>query len=328
MSAVETGATFRGWLFDGKGGARRLDDEEAARWTPDQGNLWVDLQSGHHADWLRARSGISEEHATLFFESGAWPRVSRPAPDCVLLVLRLPSRTHAKAKHPPKASVLRLWLEPHRVTSLTPAALVEIQEVRQRIESGAGPRDPSEFLLAVVETFTERLADVMLRVRAELAEIELELEPSQTDGVTRLRRLRRRALEWLRYAGPLRDLLIRLRTLDIPWLSLHHHRWQGVVDFCDEATRELESVGDHSRALHEYLDHRMSEQMNHRLYVLTLVSTILIPVSVVVDIFGANISTRWGNILGSEDPAWFLAYVLFILAFGWLVFVVIRRWLR
>lgn len=347
MSAVGIRAPRRSWLLDGTGKARLLDAAFAENWTPEQGDLWVELETGDGSlpEWLVSKAGLSPESAALFVGSGAWPRVVRPGAECVLLVLRLPGRprapvesristaSHGTAEFHETAeshdtAALCLWIEEHRILSLTSGPIFELDELRRRLADGTGPSGPEEMLLLVVEAFADRVADVVIDLRARLADLELELESSQAKAVARLRRIRRGALEWQRYAEPLRDMLIRLRTLDLPWFSTEHPRFHGAVDFFSEETRELETVVDHSRALHEYLEHRTSEQMNQRLYVLTLVSTILIPVSVVVDVFGANISTKFGNIMGADDPRWFLSYLLFLVVFGWLVFLVIRRWLK
>ena len=72
---------------------------------------------------------------------------------------------------------------------------------------------------------------------------------------------------------------------------------------------ELDSVRDRSVVLHEELASRLSDQINKRMYVLSLVATIFMPLSFLTGLLGVNL----GGIPGADSRWGFLIFVGMIL---------------
>lgn len=318
-------ASAHAWVLDSKGGAREASLETVRRWEPGDGYLWVDWEEEGEAafSWFREESSLGSRMTRQLLESGLWSRVASPDPKSLLVILHLSTKPDGESGD--NANVLRFWMEPHRLFSIGVTRTLGLSHIQRRFQDSTGPRGPAELLLFATEPFASNLADSVMELRSRLTQFDLMVENDESLPLDNLRRIRRVALEWQRYAEPIRDALIRIRSLGLDWLDTGHHRWPAAIDFFDDGTDALDSVVAHSRALHEFLEHRTAEQVNTRLYILTLLTAILMPVSIVVDIFGANISTRLGNILGADEPLWFGAYLALILVTGWIVYVVIRR---
>jgi zinc transporter len=316
------------WLLDGRGGGRRLAEDELARWVPADGQLWIDLDEGS-ADaraWLRGDRGIAGDGRALFEGHRTWPRVAALGPQRLALFWRLPDPDPEGA---PEAFVLlRIWLEPERAISMCTRALPELDEVRRRLAAGEGPTSIGDVLLVGTEGLASGLADDLLELRAALADLEVEFERGDSFPVDELRRLRRSAVYRQRYVDPQRDVLLRVRSLRLRWLAAHPQRWRAAIDYFREGSRELAFIADHARALQDSLTHRTSAQMSRSVYVLTLVSTVLMPVSVVAALLGANISMREGNIAGADSPLWFVGLVVAMGLLGAGVYWFFRRLLR
>ena len=65
--------------------------------------------------------------------------------------------------------------------------------------------------------------------------------------------------------------------------------------------------------------------MNRRVYVLTIVSTILLPLTLIVSLLGGNVSTVDGNILGMRHPAWFIGLCIGLVLLAWGIYQIFRR---
>lgn len=66
--------------------------------------------------------------------------------------------------------------------------------------------------------------------------------------------------------------------------------------------------------------------MNRRIYTLTLVSTLVLPLSLVTSLLGVNISTVDANILSTRDLLWFVGLCFGLVILGLGIFTAFRRW--
>lgn len=87
--------------------------------------------------------------------------------------------------------------------------------------------------------------------------------------------------------------------------------------------QEIDWLVDRVDALQNAIASRTSEQMNRRIY--TLISTIVLPLSLLAGVVGANLSIISGSILGASHPIWFVAFCLGLVLIGWGVFAFFRR---
>ncbi len=113
--------------------------------------------------------------------------------------------------------------------------------------------------------------------------------------------LRRQIIELRRYLAPQREALGHLQTSKIAWIQdVDRLRLREVADRLIRYVEELDSVRDSSIVLHEELASRLSEQLNKRMYALSLVATIFMPLSFLTGLLGVNLGgipgagSRWG----------------------------------
>jgi zinc transporter len=315
----------RAWLLDGRGGARRF--AVPPPWRPEDGPLWIDLDENDPRDrsWLETGSGLRPQDRELFLQDSAWPRALVPAPETLLVFTREGDPAPGAAFD---ASVLfRAWIEPARLISMGPRELPELREVRRRLEGGQGPTTAREILLLLAETAGRALADFVFELHPALAQLELAMERSQPFPSEELRRLRRRAIARKHVVDPQRALLRRVDALERTWPNPENaHRWDALVDHYEEASRALANVVERTQALQEAAADRVADQMNRRIYYLTLFSTLLLPMSLVVGLFGVNLGTADGNIGGARDFRWFVGLCAVLAAVGgWIRWFLRRR---
>lgn len=325
MNADKESHLPRVWQLKGDGTASQLDQQQMQQ--PD-GNQWIELDEKSEADreWLGSEAGIGRAHQARFLRGGTWPVAWVPNSECLALHMRV-LRAADPYREPDRYAMLRIWIEPHRIITVAPPDLPQLAAIKERLENGTGPGNSSAFLLLLIEVMANRLADAVMQLRPNVLDLEYALEQKKPLTSNQIHKVRRRAIELQRYADPQRALLLRLHSLELNWLvDESAEEWRAVADYYVEGSRELDAIVDHTRLLESSLANLTAEQMNRRIYVLTLVSTLVLPLSLISSVFAVGIGTVNGNIMGLEHPLWFLAlcFALFLLGAG--IFLSFRRW--
>jgi zinc transporter len=169
-------------------------------------------------------------------------------------------------------------------------ALAAVDATRRALEGGLR----IESAAALLETIVEQVADTMDRVSDRIAQSLDEIEEQVlSDGVVDLRqklgRLRRSCVRLHRQLSGLRLVFHRLEQNGPaglkPALQLRAGKLAQRLDDLDHAVIEMR---ERSRLLQEELHLKIEEQGNQSLRVLSVLTAILMPPTLVTGIFGMN----------------------------------------
>ncbi|MBW2467177.1 MAG: zinc transporter ZntB, partial [Deltaproteobacteria bacterium] len=122
--------------------------------------------------------------------------------------------------------------------------------------------------------------------------------------------LRRQAISLRRYLSPQREALSRLLTEKITWVD-DADRLR-LRETCDQLVRYLEDLDearDRAAVTQEELVNRLSEQMNNKMYLLSIVAAIFLPLGFLTGLLGINV----GGIPGAESKLGFAGFVLLLI---------------
>lgn len=264
--------------------------EDVLAWTPDQGPLWVHLDRGVEAArvWLTDESGVPPVAALALLQEETRPRCTRFGPH-LLTIFR--AVNHNPGAEPEDMISLRCWMEPSRLISLRTRQVRAIQEVRGELEQGEGPTSIGDLLASIALRVVEHCGPVVEEIEDVLCKIEEEAPEAPIVQLrVELSDLRRQAIELRKFIAPQRDMLGRMCIETMPWLSDTDRAH--VREASDRLTRqieELDSIRDRSAITHEELSTRLNEQLNRRLYALSLVSTTFLPLTFLTGLFGMNV---------------------------------------
>ena len=86
--------------------------------------------------------------------------------------------------------------------------------------------------------------------------------------------------------------------------------------------QDLELVEDRARLMQEEINARLSEASNRTLYLLSLVTTVLLPINLITGVFGMNV----GGLPWLEDPNGFHHVITWMTIAVLLALVLIGRW--
>ena len=155
---------------------------------------------------------------------------------------------------------------------------------------------------------------------AELEEMVLAVDSSSLRY--ELATLRRQAISIRRYLAPEREALSRLIIEKVSWLDDGSRlQLREVNDRLIRHIEDIDAVRERAAVTQEELQSRLSEQMNSRMYVLSVVAAIFLPLGFLTGLLGVNV----GGIPGTDYPMAFLVFtgmlvvvvVLQVLLFRW-----------
>lgn len=308
--------------MDGDGTGRPVEWEELRRWRPGDGHLWVHLDRSAEAarDWLRDESGLSALACEALLAEETRPRVDR-LPDGLIVVFRGVNLN--PGADPEDMVSLRLWVDGHRLISVRHRRLMAIQDIRDRMEAGVFPAGPSMLLADIGRGLAWRMEPVITGLSDRVDELEEEvLTRGAAEIRAKLASLRREIISLRRYLAPQRDAMLRLQAETAAWL-VDESRFE-LREAADQTTRYLEDL-DAARervgVAHEELVSRLSEQLNQRMYLLSVIAAIFLPLGLITGLLGINV----GGLPGANFDDAFWVVCLALAAIGGGLILVLRR---
>ncbi|MDH3977432.1 MAG: zinc transporter ZntB [Gammaproteobacteria bacterium] len=306
---VDNGLIF-GFQLDGNGGGVELEWEKIAVQTGGNQVEWLhfDFTNENVRKWLRDKSGINSLVVDALLHEDSRPRIFEQA-DGLLVTLR-GVNTNPGADAEDMVSI-RLWVQADRIISTRRRQLLSVVGIQQALCEGHGPRSSEALLFMLVKSLGERIEYVVEGLDESIEQLEVDIETGQQKGYeTGFSNLRRQSARIRRYLAPQRDALERLSRLDTPLLSIKVR--EQIHEEANKITRYLEDldlVRERAMVAQEELLARMANEQNSRMYVLSLVAAIFLPLSFLTGLMGMNVA----GLPGTEDPKAFAMLVMLML---------------
>lgn len=299
MTATNDESIFlHAYRLDARPKARALSDAEVAAFSHDEGLLWLhlDVNDEKAREWLFDESGIDELSVEALLAEETRPRAVG-TDEGLLIILRGVNMN--PGAEPEDMVSIRIWLEPHRIITTRRRLLESLQDVRRSAEQGHGPRTPGAFLVQFIERLAERIGTVIESIDDTIDEIEATVERGGgADLYPRLGVLRRQTASIRRYLAPQRDALQRLPTTPGLLTREESHELRELSDRTMRLLEDLELLRERAIVAQEELMNRLARDQNSRLYVLSIVAAVFLPLSFVTGLLGMNVA----GLPGTDDP--------------------------
>ena len=316
-----TGGLIHAYLLDGSGGGRRLDMADVDTWVPGQGVLWVhfDYSNDVARQWIRKQSGLDALVADALLTEETRPRASAMGEGMLLALRGINMNPGAE---PDDMVSVRVWVEEGRIISTRKRVLFSVRDIAEQLDGGHGPTDPADFMVLLADRIVWRMSDTVDQCEDRVAELE-ELVLDKGDRTLRfdLATLRRQTIMLRRYLAPQRDAFARLINEKIVWFDDHSRlRLREISDRLIRHIEDLDAVRERAAVTQEELLSRLSDQMNTRMYVLSVVAAIFLPLGFLTGLLGINV----GGIPGADNPSAFLLFLVFLVGIVVLQIVLFR----
>jgi zinc transporter len=297
------------YILDKKGGGRQIGWDGIDSWQPDQGLLWIhfDYSSQNVQEWLFDKSGLEEVISDALIEEDSRPRCTSFQEG---LLLGLRGVNLNPGADPEDMVGIRIWFETDRIISTRKRKILSISDIRAALEQGIGPESLSDFLVQLAGRMMERMRHVIDDLEDAVADVEDQVLTSESRQLrTELAALRRQAISLRRYFSPQREALSRLLTEKIAWLDESDRiRLREVYDQLTRHIEDLDEARDRAAVTQEQLINSLSEQMNNKMYILSIVAAIFLPLGFLTGLLGINV----GGIPGADSKLGFSVFVILL----------------
>jgi zinc transporter len=306
------------YVIDGKGGGRKVGWDAINYWNPKQGLLWVHLDYSvpEVQNWLANESGLDEVISEALVEEDSRPRCTQ-FHDGLLLGLR--GVNLHPGSDPEDMVGIRIWFGHNRIISTRRRKILSAADIQKSIELGIGPESMSDFLVQITGRMMERMRQVIDGLEDSVADLEDQVLTAESRQLrSKLADLRRQAISLRRYLTPQREALSRLLTEKIAWLEDDARiRLREVSDQLSRYLEDLDEARDRAAVTQEELVNRLSEQMNNKMYLLSIVAAIFLPLGFLTGLLGINV----GGIPGAESKMGFSVFIILLI-----IVVAIQIW--
>jgi len=313
-------------LLDGQGGAKSLDWQAVQNWNPADGELWLhfDYTVAEVRVWFETSSQLDEAIVETLLSGGSRPRFS-PQENGVLIAWR---GVNLNSQSDPDDMVaLRLWRDDHRLISTRRRNLVAVNEVVSAFTRGKGPCSTAELLVELASSMTRKIGRVLDDFDEQMAQLEESvIESHQATLRSELSEFRRQVIVLRRYIAPQKDALLGFSLEKLAWLNQSERTYlREVVDRITRHLEDLEALRERAVVAQEELQNRISEELNSRLYVLSMITAIFLPLGFFTGLFGINVGGMPG--VENTNAFWYLTFVLGILVILQIFYFRWKRWL-
>jgi zinc transporter len=313
-------------LLDGKGGSRDFQWSNVSSWRPGQGCLWLhfNFEEAEVSEWLHGQSNLNELAVLALLSEETRPRTSNLG-DQLLLSLRGVNLN--PGSDPEDMVSIRLWSDGHRIISTGRRQLLSTEDVLERIEAGIGPVDAGGLIVELIDRIVYRMSDTVDNFENDVMTLEERAMSEVADHLRYdLAQLRKQTISLRRYLAPQREALNRLVMEKFGWIT-DDYRMQ-LREISDRLIRHIEdidAVRERAAVTQEELLSQISEQMNKRMYVLSIVAAVFLPLGFFTGLMGINV----GGMPGVEQEGAFWIVVALCVGVTTVLGIVFRlkKWL-
>lgn len=222
---------------------------------------------------------------------------------------------------------VRLYIRPGFIISTGKRPLLSLKDTAAALLEGRGARSTDAIFTELLERLAHRM-DVTVDDFAEHADdLEEKVSAHTTASLkTPLADLRRGLIRMKRYFSPQRDALQQLYDIELSWLGASFaHRIKEVLDKQHRHLEDLTAMQERMTVCQEELQSHISDKMNERMYMLSIVTAVFLPLGFLTGLLGVNV----GGIPGAENPLafWLFFGLLLTLVIGQLWYFKHRNWL-
>jgi zinc transporter len=223
---------------------------------------------------------------------------------------------------------LRVWFSDKTIVTARKKGrrLLSIEDVRTRIENGSGPKSPGEFVSLLIEHLANKIGDIVDAIDDNLIQIESSMDEDNIKPVQQnLSAIRLQTIAIRRYLAPQREALSELyRTRGILSEDVAYDL-QYQTDRIIRHVEDLDLAKERAVVLQGELQNRLAEKQNARMYVLSIVAAIFLPLSFLTGVFGVNVA----GMPGLELPNAFniLTGSMLVLAIALIAYMRWKKWM-
>lgn len=296
-----------------------LDQIDQAMTRAD-GFVWVHIHCPTPQKSIYSVPVIPKFIAKVLAATETRPR-SDVIPEGLLLNLRCLNPEHSEDPH--DMISLRLWMNEKIIVSVHRKPLPFMNKLLTRVHEDTLVTNSIDILRLMLEAIIEQMTNFVLNFTEAIDLLE-DSNESIREKRHQLANYRRGIIAIRRYLVPQREALLRLPFDKLNFLNdLQRLSLREASDSTTRILEDLETAKDRANLLQEEFLNITQEQINTKIYLLSIVAVIFMPLSFVTGLLGINVGGVPG--VGNHLSFWIVCIVLFFIM---LIEVLILRYLK
>lgn len=305
------------------------DVEELGAYPAAEGVCWIDVQGLGSEAVLRRIGTLFDIHPLALEDAVNVPQRAKSEvyPHQQLVIARLPILEEDGDVRTPQVCFL---IGARYLLTFQERSFGFFEAVRERLRSGIGPMrgaGPDYLAYALLDTMIDHYYPIAECISEELEALEDEIvaEP-RPSALTRLHQLRSRLAVLRRVAWPQREAVSALMRERTPFVSESVQVFlRDTLDHISQIVEMIDSAREMAVGLSELYLSTIGHRTNEVMKVLTLMSSVFIPLTFVAGIYGMNFENM--PELHAERGYYAVLAVMVVMALGMLVYFRRRGWL-
>lgn len=221
---------------------------------------------------------------------------------------------------------LRVWLSDNLIVTARRQGkrLQSVSDTRLQLEQQQIAYGPAELLNTLIANMADQTRETVDTMDDLLNQFELQDRIEKKQRI-QLGVLRRQSAAIRRYLAPQRDALDALLRIEQSLSADQAHDLREQTDRFSRYVDDLELIRERAIVVLDEVRNRIADQQGMRMYVLSLVTAIFLPLSFLTGVFGMNVA----GLPGTESPDAFntLMTAMGALALVMLIAMLWRKWL-
>lgn len=285
------------------------------------------LKNDNDYFWIQVDFSVPESrviieslHENEIITSALMKDDSRPRvaiyPDELLLIVRGVNRM--KEEKPENMISVRIFATRNLIVTTQKKSLKSIDSLVEDMKQNNAPKSTGDFIVRLNERLVFNMSDLMEDIEEaaiSMEEMVMENDGDDEENKSELYSLRRQIIQLKRYLIPQRDALNKLQIEKTSWMTTKQQlRLREVNDYLMRYLEMLEAARELASVSQETLINRSNEQINSRMYLLSIIAALFLPLSFFTGLLGVNLAGI-PHAESSHAFAFFVVILLVVVAF-------------
>ncbi len=225
---------------------------------------------------------------------------------------------------PDSLGLLRIYVDRNLMISVRTKPLKAIDGLRRNLYHGESIESPMDLMVHLLELLNDLFDRVVTDLREAVEDMEDQiLKENFYADRHELSRVRRLLAQLRRHLNANRQVLNSRLMHHLPsWCSeIEESELIRNLDRLTAVTQDLDLVQERARLVQEEMASRLQETVNRNLYVLSIVTTVFLPITLITGIFGMNV----GGLPWTENSLGFLWSMSLMGLTLTIVFIILKK---
>jgi zinc transporter len=292
----------------------------------DERLAWAHLDGTHPdaQDWIRDELDYLDPQAVdALLDVDTRSRMGLVG-DGLLVILR--AINFNEGEDPEDMVSLRMYMDSRRILTISRKRVRAIERVNVALREGRGPTDAGAFLVRLTEDIVGSINAFQSDLDTHAEALEDRVFGGQGDHVRHdVLDLRLKVIAARRYLGPQRDALMKVSQAKCAIIDDVTRR--EIEEEAFKMTRiseDMDELRDQAQVLREELSSQLSDRVNRNTFVMSVVTSMFLPLGFLTGLFGVNLGGMPGLESGSAFAILVVSCVLILCA--QLVIMGLWRW--